>query len=100
MTENTAWFDKDSDQDAGTERDGEGNFVGGSFGKPSLAKESHEQTTAQEVEQEAEDPTLASAPAPAEVEETIEDEGGSTFAAADVEGTTTEPAPGERNEPV
>lgn len=96
MSENTAWFDKDKGDEKGEE---DGNFVGGSFGKPSL-KDSDEPTTAQEVEQEAQDPTLAAAPAPAEVEESIEDTGGSTFAAADVEGTTSEQAPGERNEPV
>ena len=79
-----------------------GHFVGGTFVRPADADgEGDGPTTAQQVEHEAEegDPAQAAA-APAEAQESLDDATTSTVAASDVEGTSTEPAPGERNEPV
>lgn len=90
----------DSPQTQDPRDDDKGTFVGGSFGKPSLDKDSHEETTAQQVEAEHDGDSDAPVAAPAEAQETIDDAETSSVAATDVEGTSTEPAPGERNEPV
>ncbi|HSP60635.1 MAG TPA: hypothetical protein VLO09_06205 [Ornithinimicrobium sp.] len=84
----------------------EGTFLGGGFGRD--ADDDQDPTTAEQVEAEHDAPSyLADATVPAEVQEqvtqtsdpsSIPDDGNSF--PADVEGTSTEPSPGERNDPV
>lgn len=83
----------------------EGTFVGGTFGRP--GEPGHDDlSTAQELDAEQGGSPLADLQQSAPAEEFADDvEAPSQAAGAasfdqDVEGTTGEPAPGERNEPV
>ncbi|GAA5161133.1 hypothetical protein [Ornithinimicrobium tianjinense] len=82
--------------------DAEGTYVGGGFGRPDDGGTAapDELSTAEEMAaaQAAGDEEALTA-APAEVEEYVT-AAGSEAPPSDVEGTSTEPAPGERNEPV
>lgn len=111
MDEQTSTPDDTSD-DAGTDA---GTFLGGSFGGGDGSKDEDEAaTTAQHMEAESahDGPAYLAggarrddATVPAEVQEqatSTSDPGSIPDDAfpSDVEGTSTEPAPGERNEPV
>lgn len=75
-----------------------GTFVGGAFGS---SREDEQTTTAEQVEGEQEQPSAApdGPQAPASTQEFAAPPATEQFP-SDVEGTSTEPAPGDRNEPV
>jgi hypothetical protein len=76
----------------------EGHFVGGDFGTSDNA-EDDQLSTAQEIEADEDRPAYLADPLHADPEFVTEpSEPGSLD--TDVEGTSTEPAPGDRNEPV
>lgn len=97
MSETTSTPDHD-DRD---EPDDDSTFVGGDFGHGDNTEDGH-LTTAQRVEADRErkadlaDPDQATAATP----ELVADPSGKESFVSDVEGTSTEPSPGDRNEPV